>query len=92
MGKIEKAEPTSDGSGVTVAADPVLLVGLGRGRVGKSTVLRFAIERARNAGRDVIVADGDMRNPTLSGVFPDARRPHSADATGRWRNLGAIWR
>lgn len=79
MGKMEKAEPTSDGDGVTVAADPVLLVGLGRGRVGKSTILRAAVERARNAGRDVIVADGDMRNPTLSGVFPDARRPHSGE-------------
>lgn len=60
-------------------AEPVLMIGLGRGRVGKSTVLRWAIERARNAGRDVVVADGDGRNPTLSGFYRDARRPVSGE-------------
>lgn len=73
MGKIEKV------ASAEAAAEPALVIGLGRGRVGKSTMLRWIVERARNAGRDVIVADGDTRNPTLSTQFADARKPRSGD-------------
>jgi len=58
---------------------PVFLVGLGRGRVGKSTGLRLLIDRARHAGRKVLAADGDRSNATLAAYYPDVTRPRSAE-------------
>jgi hypothetical protein len=58
---------------------PVLAVGLGRGGNGKSTVLSELAWRAQAQGRDVIVADGDARSKTLSGLFPDAMHPDSEE-------------
>jgi hypothetical protein len=67
------------GTGHAAAGDPggqvVLAVGLGRGFGGKSTGLAELVWRARNAGRDVIVADGDPRSRTLAGMFPEAMQP-----------------
>lgn len=60
-------------------APPVLACGEGRGRVGKSTLLRWVIDRARNAGRLVTVADGDRNNATLTAYYRDACRPVSAE-------------
>jgi hypothetical protein len=56
---------------------PVLAVGLGRGFGGKSTGLSELVWRARDQGRDVIVADGDARSRTLAGMFPEAVSPAS---------------
>jgi hypothetical protein len=60
-------------------AAPVLAVGLGRGGGGKSSGLAEMVWRARNQGREVIVADGDVRSRTLSGLFPDAMMPGSEE-------------
>jgi hypothetical protein len=54
---------------------PVLAVGLGRGGGGKSTVLSEMVWRAKSQGRQVVVADGDARSKTLSGLFPGAIAP-----------------
>lgn len=59
----------------SVETAPVLAVGLGRGFGGKSTGLSELVWRARNQGREVIVADGDARSRTLSGTFRDAMLP-----------------
>lgn len=61
------------------ASRPVLVVGLGRGGSGKSTMLAEQVWRARSQGRDVIVADGDPRSKTLLGMFPDAMTPISEE-------------
>ena len=53
----------------------VLVVGLGRRLGGKSTGLAELVWRARNAGREVIVADGTPRSRTLAGLFPKAMQP-----------------
>ena len=68
MAKIENALP-----------QPVrLVVGLGRGGGGKSTGLAEAIWRARAAGRNPIIADGDTRSKTLSSLFPgETTRPET---------------
>lgn len=58
---------------------PVLFVAYGRGQSGKSSFTRLLIDRARNAGRDVIAADGDRSNATLTSYYGDASRPASAD-------------
>lgn len=49
---------------------PVLAIGLGRGGSGKSTGLAELVWRAKNAGRSVIVADGDTLSKTLTDTFP----------------------
>lgn len=56
---------------------PTLAIGLGRGRTGKSTLLRWVIGRALNAGREVDAADGDRHNATLTAFYKTARRPPS---------------
>jgi hypothetical protein len=63
---------------------PVLVVRFGRGRSGGSTVLDWMIQRARHAGRDIIIGDGDMQNATLSSYYPEnkpggALQPRSAE-------------
>jgi len=52
---------------------------LGRGRTGKTTWARWAIERARAAGRSVAIADGDRNNATLGSFYPDASSPAASD-------------
>ncbi len=48
----------------------VLIVKMSRGRAGGTTVIDLLIQRARLAGRRVLIGDGDRRNPTLSGLYP----------------------
>ena len=43
---------------------------LGRGRTGGSTLLDIVVQLARRDGREVIVGDGDRRNPTLAALYP----------------------
>lgn len=73
--------PAPDG-GDNPALDParsVIEVALGRGRTGKTTWARWAIERAEMAGRPVKPADGDRNNGTLVSFYPNASRPLAAD-------------
>src|SRR5258708_2595576 len=57
-------------------AAPKLVVAHGRGSVGKSTILRYLVERAHAAGRDVVIADADVNpNAILHKFFPEAERP-----------------
>ena len=72
------AKANGSGQDATASA-PVLAVGLGRGSSGKSTGLSEVIWRARDQGRSVIVADGDLRSRTLSGLFPDATHPETEE-------------
>lgn len=62
-----------------VETGQIFLFPTGRGNRGKSFFTRWAVEEARNAGREVIVADGDCTNQTLATYFPDASSPASAD-------------
>jgi hypothetical protein len=61
------------------SAPPKLIVPLGRGSRGKSWWTRWAVERAQSEGREVVVADADRTNPTLSSYFDDVVTPPSAD-------------
>jgi hypothetical protein len=49
---------------------PILAVRFGRGRTGGTTFLDFLVQRARRAGRDLLIGDGDRNNATLSGLYP----------------------
>lgn len=63
----------------TVDVRPKLFLLLGRGSRGKTLLARWVIDRAANAGRTVIPADGDRTNQTLARYFPNAVSPPSAD-------------
>lgn len=58
---------------------PKLFLLLGRGSRGKTLLARWVIDRAANAGRTVIPADGDRTNRTLARFFSGAVSPASAD-------------
>lgn len=60
-------------------ADPKLIVPLGRGSRGKTFLARWIIERANLSGREVVVADIDRTNATLSAFFEGVVSPPSAD-------------
>jgi hypothetical protein len=68
-----------DGTQVSVpteAADtlvrrkPVMAIRFGRGRTGGTTIVDMLIQLARAKGRIVVIADGDLRNSTLAGLYP----------------------
>jgi hypothetical protein len=48
----------------------VIAVRFGRGRVGGSTGIDLLVQRARRAGRKVLIGDGDVRNSTLASLYP----------------------
>ena len=54
----------------TQTRSPVLAIRLGRGRLGGTTICDLLVQRARIAERPVTVADGDLLNPTLTGLYP----------------------
>jgi hypothetical protein len=57
------------------SSEKKLLVRFGRGRLGGSTYLDALAQRACLAGRKVILVDADVRNPSLSRLYPTARVP-----------------
>ena len=71
---------------VDLSGQPRVVVLPGRGRVGKSTFIRWAAERAASASRPVILADLDRTNATLASYFDGVQRPEEGDdaTTGRW--------
>ena len=62
-----------------IDGEPRMIIAAGRGKVGKSTILRWAIEQNVAAGSSPVIADGDRTNPTLAAFFPQAIRPPSAE-------------
>lgn len=66
------------------ASRRALVIRMGRGRTGGTTVLDVMIQWARVALRRVLIADGDLRNSTLSALYPPdteggTLRPQSDD-------------
>lgn len=58
---------------------PKLVLPMGRGSRGKTLFARWLIDRAMNAGRTPVIADGDRTNQTLVRFFGHAVSPASAD-------------
>jgi hypothetical protein len=72
----DTAELTHDAA-PDIAGKPKLIIVAGRGKVGKSTLARWAIERAMDQGARPAIIDADRTNPTLKAFFPDAAQPPS---------------
>lgn len=62
-----------------IGDQPRLIVAGGRGKVGKSVLLRYSIERHLVRGNTPVIADADRTNATLAAFFPAAIRPKSAE-------------
>ncbi|NPD69995.1 hypothetical protein HN018_27390 (plasmid) [Lichenicola cladoniae] len=58
---------------------PSFIVPLGRGGRGKTWWIRWVVERAQSQGREIVVADADRTNATLSAYFEGVVSPPSAD-------------
>src|SRR3954462_14921209 len=57
---------------------PVWLT-IGRGKTGKTTLIRFLVEETMGAGRQVLIADVDRTNATLTSYFEGVQRPPEGD-------------
>ena len=62
-------------------AQPLCVVPLGRGTRGKTWWVRWAVGRALAQGRELVIADADRTNATLSAFFDRVVTPPSADET-----------
>lgn len=71
-------EFVKDGSSPQIS--PWWLIRCGRGRVGGSTFLNFAIEWGRSRGRRVKPLDGDLRSRTLTALYPTVMSNGTPDA------------
>ena len=70
---------------------PVLAVRFGRGRTGGTTFLDFLVQRARRAGRAVMIADGDPKKGLANLYPPDSperRDPAARDRYSRRHGMG----
>jgi len=62
-----------------VTGQPKIVFAGGRGKTGKSTFMRWAIERCIERGGEPVIADADRTNQTLMAFFPTAIKPPSAE-------------
>lgn len=62
-----------------ISGQPKMIIAAGRGKVGKSVVLRWCIEWCLQRGGEPVIADADRTNPTLLAFHPGASRPPSAE-------------
>jgi hypothetical protein len=71
-----------------IGDQPRLIIAAGRGKVGKSVTLRYAIERCIQRGGTPVIADADRTNQTIAAFFPGAIKPPSAedDDVNDWLN------
>jgi hypothetical protein len=71
-----------------IASQPKMVIAAGRGKVGKSVMLRWAIERCVQRGGEPVIADCDRTNQTLAAFLPAAMKPPSAedDDVREWLN------
>jgi hypothetical protein len=79
MGKIETKQPEPAGCAPATAEvrQPVLIIAVGRQRVGKTTMLNVMIEMLRSHGADIEIWNADLHNRThtLSLFHKDALQP-----------------
>lgn len=80
-----ESEPTTD-QGVDLAGIPKIVFAAGRGKTGKTTLLRWIAETSFQRGSTPILADIDPSNASFSRYFDDVARPETDNPAGvtRW--------
>ena len=79
MAKISDAAVIEPEAETRTSAMPRLLLALGRGKTGKSSFIRWAVERSIERGGEPIIADCDRTNATLMAFFENVIRPPSPE-------------
>lgn len=74
--------PEVSNSQIDLTGKPKVWFVIGRGKTGKTTLLRFAAEEAAAAERPILLADLDRANATLASYFQDVQRPPVGDEAG----------
>ena len=82
--KAASADPVAQG--VDLSDRPKIIMAAGRGKTGKTTMLRWMAERGLANGSRFLMADIDPTNASFSAYFPDTARPDSVEplAVRRW--------
>ena len=68
--------------GIDLSSKPKIVFAAGRGKTGKTTLLRWLTEKSLCAGRSVLLADIDPSNASFSAYFEDVSRPDTDDPSG----------
>lgn len=68
--------------GIDLSGKPKIVFAAGRGKTGKTTLLRWLQEVSLARGGEAILADVDPTNATFSLYFDDVQRPEVDDAAG----------
>lgn len=68
--------------GVDLSGKPKIVMAVGRGGKGKTTLLRWVSETALLVGSEFVLADIDPSNPTFSYYFEDVSRPDTDHPDG----------
>ncbi|HTW72456.1 MAG TPA: hypothetical protein VME47_21435 [Acetobacteraceae bacterium] len=68
--------------GIDLSGKPKLVFAAGRGKTGKTTLLRWLTEKSLGAGGSVLLADIDPSNASFSAYFEDVSRPDTDDPAG----------
>ena len=74
-----RSEAQAPASTVDLSGRPKVWITIGRGKTGKSSLIRYAAEETTGAGRQVLLADMDRTNATLSSYFGGVQRPPEGD-------------
>jgi len=65
--------------GIDLSGQAKIVFVIGRGKTGKTTLLRWMAEQALKTGRSFLMADIDPTNASFSSYFPDVSRPSGYD-------------
>ena len=79
-------DPSPARTGLDLSGRPKVWFVIGRGKTGKTTLIRWMAERMPEGGRSAVLADMDRTNATLSSYTSDVHRPPEGDeaAAARW--------
>ena len=69
-------------TGVDLSGQTKIIFAAGRGKTGKTTLLRWLTETALAKGSSVLLADIDPSNASFSTYFTDVARPDTDNAAG----------
>ncbi len=86
LGSHKTAPSRPIAQGVDLSDRPKIVMAAGRGKTGKTTMLRWMAERGLANGSRFLMADIDPTNASFSAYFPDTVRPDSVEPTAvrRW--------
>lgn len=68
--------------GVDLSGLPKIVFAAGRGKTGKTTLLRWLTEMSLGEGRTLLLADIDPSNASFSAYFENVARPETDDPAG----------